>query len=303
MANFHDRIFQGPLRDPRVFQIAALSSLLVYGVIERAFDVTLMNFAAIVLAACATQWVGSIMFAVKPEFKSSLITGLSLTLLLRADEAWPLALAAVIAIGSKFVFRINNKHVFNPANIGIVAMVLFTDLAWTTPGQWGSAIWLAALMVGIGFFVSYRAARLDVPLVFLGVFSAILIIRALWLGDPLSIPLLRLQNGALVLFAFFMISDPKTTPDGKFARIAFAASAAIIAYVLTYHFFITDGLFYALALMTIVRPLLEFLNPAPYYQWGDRPALAQAPPPFPFIKNTFKERLQVQPTAPKGETP
>ncbi len=258
-------------KDPRVFQIVALSALLAFGVTQRAFEIQPLHMAAVFSAAVATQWLGAFMMAMRTDFRSPLITALSLTLLLRADQAWPLAAAAAIAVGSKFALRAGGKHLFNPANIGIVAMVGLTDAAWTTPGQWGAAIWLAAVIAGVGFFVAYRAARLDTPLIFLATFAALILARALWLEDPLAIPFLRLQNGALILFAFFMISDPKTTPDGASARAAFAAGAALVAYILTYHFFISDGLFYALALMCLVRPLMEWLDPAARYQWGDPP--------------------------------
>jgi len=259
------------LKDPRIFQIAALSALLAFGWSQRAFEIAPAHFIAIVGAALGVQWLGSLLNAVRFDIRSPLITALSLTLLLRADAAWPLALAAAIAIGSKFALRLNGKHIFNPANAGIVAMVLLTDAAWTTPGQWGTALWLAAVLAGAGFFVSYRAARLDVPLVFLGAYAALLFARAIWLGDPLAIPLLRLENGALILFAFFMISDPKTTPDGARFRAAFAAGTAALAYVLTFHFFVTDGLFYALAIMCLIRPLMELFDKTAPYQWGEAP--------------------------------
>lgn len=256
-------------RDPRLYQIATLSALLAFGWTARAFEINPVQFLAVVATACAAQWLGSVLIATRPDFRSPLITALSLTLLLRSDAVWPLAAAAAIAIGSKFAARLNGKHVFNPANIGIVAMILLTDAAWTTPGQWGTAVWLAALMAGVGMFVTYRSARFDTPLIFLGAYAGLLAARALWLGDPLAIPLLRLQNGALLLFAFFMISDPKTTPDGAIARAVFAAATAALAYVLTFHFHIADGLFYALAIACLARPLLEWLDPAPRYRWGD----------------------------------
>lgn len=257
--------------DPRWFQIAALSSLLAFGIILRAFDIPLTAIVVIVATAAWTQWAMSTVFAIEFEAKSAFISSLSLTLLLRADALWPLMLAAFIAIASKFLIRAWGKHVFNPANIGIVAATLFTDAAWTTPGQWGTAVWLAAIIAGAGAFVAYRSLRLDVPLVFLGAFAALVIARALWLGDPLSIPLHTLQSGALVLFAFFMISDPKTTPDGSKPRALFAAGTALLAYVLIYHFYQSDGLFYALALACLVRPAIEIFDSTRRYQWSDRP--------------------------------
>ncbi len=286
------KIFQ----DPRHYQIAVLSLLLAFGVALRAFDIAPVQIAATIAAALFAQFLGAVMTASRFDPRSALITALSLSLLLRADAIAPLVIAALIGVGSKYMLRFDHKHVFNPANAGIVALLLLSegllpDAAWTTPGQWGTALWFAMLLAGAGMFVTYRAARIDVPLIFLGVLAALTFLRAIWLGDPLAIPLLRLQNGALILFAFFMISDPKTTPDGTGARAIFAASAAVIAYILTYHFYIADGLFYALAIVCIMRPVLERLDPAPRYQWGDPvrtpsflPFAAQSPkgsPPLP----------------------
>lgn len=257
----------------------------------RAFAISPVQVAAIAGAALFAQYLGSFMTATRFDPRSALVTTLSLSLLLRADGVAPLIIAALIGVGSKFMLRLNDKHIFNPANAGIVALLLLSegplpDAAWTTPGQWGTALWFAMLLAGAGLFVTYRAARFDVPLIFLGVFAALIFARALWLGDPLAIPFLRLQNGALILFAFFMISDPKTTPDGAIARAVFSVGAALIAYILTYHFYIADGLFYALAIVCIMRPILEWIDPAPHYRWGDRVS-------FP----TFKRR-QNKPAAP-----
>lgn len=283
----------GSIKDPRIYQILALSGLLVFGWAARAFEIQPSHFLAIAGAAFAAQWLGSFLIAARTDFKSALVTALSLTLLLRADAIWPLILAALIAIGSKFTLRFGGKHVFNPANIGIVVMTLATDAAWTSPGQWGTAAWFAALLAGAGFFIAYRAARVDVPVIFLSVYAALLFGRALWLGDPLAIPFLRLENGALVLFAFFMISDPKTTPDGIVARAFFAGGAALLAYVLTFHFFMTDGLFYSLAIFCALRPLIEGFDPAPRYEWGD-----PVTPPQLIAQGLAKRRLRPRHPAP-----
>lgn len=257
--------------DPRWFQIAALSSLLVFGLAKRAFEIDASDIIVVFATVLATQWAMSAVFAVRFEAKSALITGLSLTLLLRAGPLWPLAAAGFIAIASKFLIRVRGKHLFNPANIGIVAVTVLTGAAWTTPGQWGTAVWLAALIAGIGAFVTWRASRLDVPLAFLGVYALLIFVRAAFLGDPLSIPVLRLQNGALILFAFFMISDPKTTPDGLWPRIAFAVATAALAYVFVYRFHRADGAFLALALVCAARPFIESFDRARRYEWTNPP--------------------------------
>src|SRR6185503_6392427 len=141
--------------------------------------------------------------------RSGLISGLSLCLLLRTNSLPLVATAALGTIASKFLLRWRGKHVFNPTNFGLVLMMLITNQVWVSPGQWGSVAFFGFLMGCVGGLVVYRAERADVTLTFLGFYLAILFGRSLWLGEPMAIPLHRLQNGALLLFAFFMISDPK----------------------------------------------------------------------------------------------
>ena len=265
-------------RDARYFQITALGTFLAFGILYRAFDITGAGIAAIFLSALATQGFCSRLAGRGLDVKSALITSLSLTLLLRTDGPAILAVAAAIAIASKFLIRIRGRHVFNPANAGIVSALLFSQffapgLAWTTPGQWGAGTILALGMAGLGLIVTNRAARLDAPLIFLGAFGGLMIARALWLGDPLAIPMLRLQNGALILFAFFMISDPKTTPDGAIARALFCAITALIAFMLNFNFHMSDGIFYALAIACLIRPLIDLFDRAPRHEWTPAPPI------------------------------
>jgi Na+-transporting NADH:ubiquinone oxidoreductase subunit NqrB len=87
-----------------------------------------------------------------PRFdpKSALISGLSLCLLLRTNDPWLAMLAAVVAVASKFLLRVRGKHVFNPTNFALVAMMLVTGQVWASPGQWGSAAVFAFLLVSAG---------------------------------------------------------------------------------------------------------------------------------------------------------
>jgi Na+-translocating ferredoxin:NAD+ oxidoreductase RnfD subunit len=109
-----------------------------------------------------------------------------------------------------------------------------------------------------------------VTLAFIAAYAAILVGRSLSLGEPLTIPLHRLESGAFLLFSFFMISDPKTTPEDPRERALFVALAALIAYILQFHFFISDGIFYAPFLLALIRFIA--LKPAANgYEWGDPP--------------------------------
>ncbi len=256
-------------RDPRHYQILSLSLLLAAGVAWLGFDVPYACIGVIGGTALLTQYAFTRWLRL-PSFdpKSALITALSLCILLRGNSPYILALAACIAIASKFLLRVHGKHVFNPANLAIATFVFFHQ-AWISPAQWGSAAWCAFLFACLGGLVTSRAKRADVALVFLACYIGLLFARAFWLGDPLAIPLKQMRSGALLLFAFFMISDPKTTPDSRTGRVLFAALVAVFAFMLQYGLYIPQGLIYALALLAPLTILIDRLLPGRKYVWGN----------------------------------
>src|SRR5438445_2400672 len=139
--------------DPRLYQIAALSSLLVYGLLRLDLEVSLPRAALILATALVTQYACARVWRL-PAFdpRSALISGLSLCLLLRTPYALVAAAGAGLAIAGKFVIRIRGKHVFNPTNFALV-LLLLTGQAWASPGQWGSAAVLGFFVVCLGGLV------------------------------------------------------------------------------------------------------------------------------------------------------
>jgi Na+-transporting NADH:ubiquinone oxidoreductase subunit NqrB len=205
-----------------------------------------------------------------PSFdpRSPLISGLSLCLLLRTNSLLLVFLTAVITILSKFVLKRGRKHIFNPTNFGIVAMMLLTIQVWVSPAQWGSKLYFAFFIACAGGMVIYRAARSDVTYAFLLAYVGILFGRAFWLGDPWAIPLKQLQSGSLLLFAFYMISDPKTTPDSRIGRILFAITVAAGAGYVQFGLYRTNGLLWSLAVCSIITPIIDRLLPGTKYEWN-----------------------------------
>ena len=178
-----------------------------------------------------------------------------------------------MTIASKFLLRWRSKHLFNPTNFGLVCVMLATGgQVWVSPGQWGAVAFFGFLMVCLGGLVVHRAARVDVTFAFLGFYLALIFGRSLWLGEPMAIPLHRLQNGALLLFAFFMISDPKTTPDSRAGRIIFAALVALGAAFVQFKLFRTNGLLWSLAVFSLAGPLLDRLLRGALYDWRRPPS-------------------------------
>jgi Na+-translocating ferredoxin:NAD+ oxidoreductase RnfD subunit len=165
---------------------------------------------------------------------------------------------------------VRGKHVFNPTNFAIVVLLL-TGQAWVSPGQWGSAAFFGFLLACLGGIVVNRAARSDVTLAFLAAYAGLLFARSLWLGEPMTIPIHRLQNGALLIFAFFMISDPRTTPDRRSGRVLFALLVALGAAFVQFRLFRTNGLLWSLALFAPTVPLIDRLLPAAPHRWPAEP--------------------------------
>ena len=255
-------------RDPRLYQIACLAGLLAYGVTALGFEVgpaqILVTLGAALLAQAACGFATG---ATRFDPRSALISGLSLCLLLRTDSLPLVAVAAFVTIASKFVLRVRGRHVFNPTNFGLVAMILVSDRVWASAGQWGTGGFFAFLMACLGGLVAHRAWRSDVAWAFLASHVSFLLGRAAYLGDPLEIPLHSLQSGALLLFTFFMISDPRTTPDARPARVAFGVLVAAGAYYVQFRLFRTNGMLWSLFCLSPLVPLLDRLLPGDRYHW------------------------------------
>jgi enediyne biosynthesis protein E5 len=198
---------------------------------------------------------------------SAVITCFGLSILLRADTLWAHPLAAFIAIGAKFVIRFNGRHLFNPANFGVIVGLTLIPGAWISPGQWGNDLIYAAWFVALGSIVTNRARRMDISWVFLGFFLALVGARIIWLGQSPAIFWHQLQSGALLLFAFFMISDPMTIPSHVRARFLYAALVALGAFLWQFGLFKPNALVWVLFLLTPLVPLFDWLWPAPRHAW------------------------------------
>jgi enediyne biosynthesis protein E5 len=247
--------------------MAAQFILLSAGILFFDFQTEPVHAALYVAAALVTQALFSRIVRTSFDFRSALITGLSLSLLLRVDGPLLAVCVAAAGISSKFLIRFRGRHIFNPSTFAIVAALLLTSGAWVSPGQWGTEIWLGFLCICLGGMVLLSAARLDIALAFLGAYGGLLLARALWLGDPLAIPLHQMQSGTLLLFAFFMITDPRTTPATVTGRIVFAALTALLAVGMRFVFYIPEAVFFALFLTNLLTPLIDRLLPGAPHQW------------------------------------
>jgi len=259
--------------DARLYQIVFLALLLGTGVLVRDFSLDPRQVALAFAAGVATQlfWVRRLGLS-GVGILSALITCFGLSVLLRADSLWVHPLAAAACLSAKFLLRIGGKHLYNPTNLGVVLAVLLLPGAWVSPGQWGSDLLVACWVVALGGIVAGRARSSGLSLTFLAFFLGAYALRVAWLGQSWAVFLHLLQNGSLLMFAFFMISDPMTAPNHPLARIAYAACVAALAFAWQFGLFLQNGPIWALFLCAPLVPLLDRLWPGARPVWRRNPA-------------------------------
>jgi len=207
---------------------------------------------------------------------SAHITGLAVGMLLyAAEQLWVIAFAASAAVASKYILRVRmeptgaTRHFYNPSNLGIaLTLILFPTVGIAPPYQFsenisGAIDWLLPLVVvTTGTLLNLKFTQ-RVPLIgaWLGAFALQGAVRSLIHGTPVLAALAPATGFAFILFTFYMITDPATTPDRPRDQRLFGAGVAL-AYALMMELHIVFGLFFALALVSTIRGVLLWLEQA-----------------------------------------
>ncbi|PZD74695.1 Electron transport complex subunit RsxD [Acaryochloris thomasi RCC1774] len=263
------------LQDARDYQILFLSLFLGLGIFTRDWTLQPLIIGVAIATSLTVQLLASLYIhrrikpaaSFDPALRSALITALGLSLLLRTGHWTTMALAATLAILSKFILRVNHKHFFNPANFGIIAVLLFTQDAWVSPGQWGEVGWYGLLFVGAGGIVLKRVGRWDTTAVFLSTYTLLGAIRNLWLGWSWDVLTHQLMSGSLLLFALFMLTDPRSIPDARSGRVVWGVAISLLTFVLQSYFSVTTAIFWALFALAPLTILLDGQWLAPRFCW------------------------------------
>lgn len=242
------------------------------------------------------ELIGAWMYRRPPRFSEGLnslvnfllsahITGLAVTMLLYTNERlWPIVFATVTAIGSKAIFRVwignSVRHFFNPSNFGIVVtLLLFPWVGIAPPYHFtenlsGVGDWiLPGLIVVSGTFMNARfTRRLPLIMAWLAGFIVQALIRSLLFGTHVVAAWLPMTGVAFILYTFYMVTDPATTPSSTRAQVAFGVGVAA-AYSLLLMVHVVFGLFFALMAVCALRGLGLYA----YALAAHRKAVVEAP--------------------------
>jgi len=277
------------LKDARDFQILFLSTFLILGIATRDWTLKPEFILTAILTCLLTQWAAEniILFKDDPQqltssdkfnlslpnilkihsWRSALITSLGLSLLLRTNDYSVIILASLAAIISKFIFKFRDKHFFNPANFGIILVLILTPNAWVSPGQWGDDWWCLLLFAGTGSLILKRVGRWDTTATFLISYALLEAIRNFMLGWTWDVFWHRLMSGSLLLFALFMLTDPRSIPNARISRLIWATCIALLTFVMRNQFFISPAIFWALFILSPLTIILDLFWSAPRFSW------------------------------------
>lgn len=255
--------------DVRWIQLVGMGLLLSCGVYLYDFSLLPSQVVATFTIGLLTQlfWIHRL----KLPMKSLLSAGIScfgIVLLMRSSSLWAHPFAALFAINSKFWFQKNRRHFFNPSAVAIVLAIAVFPNSWISPGQWGSSLLAAAWILAMGTMLVSHVKRIDITWLFLTFYLGGLFIRNTYLGYEIEIFYHTAMSGSLLLFAFFMISDPMTSPDhvlGKMLQALFVAAGSLTMH---YYFFIPNGFVYMLVLSAFFVPFINSWLPAKRFQWS-----------------------------------
>lgn len=210
---------------PPVFiTLILLAGQISYGILE-SYERTLLAIAA----SIATELIlGRIFLGKWLNLASAYITGISVGILLRSPAFWPYAVAASLAITSKYVLRFRGRHLCNPSNFGIsVVLFLLPASVAMLSIQWGNDVWPMAVIWVLGAVIIWRARRFNITATYVVSFLVLAVIRAWIIHEPWLSEISPITGPEYQLFIFFMITDPKTTVRSKKGQclVAFLVAA------------------------------------------------------------------------------
>ncbi len=283
------------VRDPRLHLAAVIITLQVLGQTAFGFELSIAQIL-VALGTCAVLEVGIAFFRHKILMwpASALLTGNGVAFVLRVPGtphgdwwslhgAWIFSATAAVALLSKHVIRFEGRHLFNPSNFGLVLCFLILGKGRAEPLDfwWGPmSVWMAlavCLIVVGGLTILSRLRLLVIAVAFWATFAAGIAvlaasghsITARWHLGPISgwaFWWLLVTSPEVLIFLFFMITDPQTIPRGRVARLVYAVSVGVLATLLiapqTTEFATKVAILGALTLVCLGRPLLERLLPA-----------------------------------------
>ncbi len=210
---------------PILITLILLAGHLSFGILE-SWQRTLL---AIATAFVVELTLGRLITGSWPHPASAYITGISVGILIRSPAYWPYALCSALSITSKYVLRLKDRHIWNPSNFGICAMLFLAPFVVASLSvQWGNNYWPMVVIWILGSIIIARLKRFHISATYVVCFLLFAGVRAMITGHPYEAEVAPITGPMYQLYVFFMITDPKTTVRPRWGQCAVAASVAFV---------------------------------------------------------------------------
>ena len=285
------------IRDPRLHVAAVLLTLQVLGQTVLGFRLSVAQILACLAAGALIEFVVAF-FKDKTIMwpASGLLTGNSTAFILRVPGTlhgqwwsthgiWIFVGVVALGMATKYLIRWRGRHIFNPSNVALVlAFVVLgpqrtepLDLWWVPMGRW-MILTYAILIVG-GLLIAWELRLLGLVLGFMAAFAVFVALAlapvpdhcmvASWHVTPMcgrELWQILVTSPEILIFAFFMVPDPRTVPEGQVARVVFGVLVALLAVLLlgptTLEFWTKTAILASLVIACAMRfALVSFLEP------------------------------------------
>ena len=212
---------------------------------------------AIVTAIAAELIMGRVTYGVWPHPASAYISGISAGILIRSPFYWPYFLTSLISITSKYVLRFRGRHLWNPTNFGVSAVVFLAPATVAVLSvQWGNVVAPMAVIWILGTVIVWRVGRFHISAIYVLSFLLFSVFRAWWTGTPWFANVAPITGPMYQLFTFFMVTDPKTTVKSVKGQCVVVFLVAALETVLRLNE-IVYAPFYALFIVGPIALLIE----------------------------------------------
>ncbi|WP_165220748.1 RnfABCDGE type electron transport complex subunit D [Aquisphaera insulae] len=214
LISFNNR-YLAPVLITSILLVGQLS----FGILE-SYTRTLLAIGSSILAEVI---LSRLLLGKWPHLASAYITGISVGILVRSPFYWPYVLCAVISITSKYAIRWHGRHIWNPSNLGVSALLFLAPA--TVAGlsvQWGNAVYPMLVIWLLGSVIIWRLKRFHICATYVLSFLCFSGIRSLLTGDPWLAAVSPITGPMYQLFTFFMITDPPTTVRSKRGQVLVA---------------------------------------------------------------------------------
>jgi hypothetical protein len=209
---------------PLLITAILLVGQLSFGILE-SYTRTLLAIGTSILAELV---LSRVLVGRWPDLASAYITGISVGILIRSPFYWPYALCSLISITSKYAIRWKGRHLWNPSNLGVSAVLFLAPAAAASLSiQWGNSLYAMYVIWALGSLIILRLRRFHICATYVASFLAFGLVRSAITGDPWRSTVSPITGPMYQLFVFFMITDPRTTVRTKWGQclVAFLVAA------------------------------------------------------------------------------